>query len=259
MLLAVDVGNTNIVIGLFGGTNLLANYRLHTNWQITADEIALDIQGLLAMRGWSLPSIKGMVLGCVVPPLVYPLTRFADRYLQLAPLVVGPGTKTGIPILLDNPKELAADLIANAVGAQARFGAPVIVVDFGTATTFSAISARGEYTGAVIAPGMKMALDALFLQTARLPRVEIVEPRRVIGKNTVEAMQSGIFFGFVGLATEIIQRMQDDLGHSTPVVATGGLSVSIGPFIPLINTIEPNLTLEGLRLIFERNQPVSAS
>jgi type III pantothenate kinase len=259
MLLAVDVGNTNIVIGLFEGLNLLANYRLHTNWQITADEIALDIQGLLAMRGWSLPSITGMVLGCVVPPLVYPLTRFADRYLQLVPLVVGPGTKTGIPILLDNPRELAADLIANAVGAQARFGAPVIVVDFGTATTFSAISARGEYTGAVIAPGMKMALEALFLQTAKLPRVEIVEPRRVIGKNTVEAMQSGIFIGFVGLASEIIHRMQDDLGHLTPVVATGGLSVSIGSFIPSIGTIEPNLTLEGLRIIFERNQPAAVS
>jgi type III pantothenate kinase len=254
MLLAVDVGNTNIVLGFFQGPTLLASFRLHTNWQLTADEVALAVQGLLAMRGWSLTSVEGMVLGCVVPPLVYPMMRFADRYLKTTPLVVGPGTKTGMPILLDNPKELAADLIADAVGAMEKVGAPVIVVDFGTATTFSVVSPRGEYLGGIFAPGMKMALDALFSQTARLPRVEIVEPRRVLGKNTVEAMQSGIYFGFIGLAGEIIERLQAELGGKAPVVATGGLSISIGPQIPQIHQIEPNLTLEGLRTIFERNR-----
>jgi type III pantothenate kinase len=254
MLLAVDVGNTNIVLGLFDGDKLLHFWRLHTDPQITTDELTLQINSLLRMAGFSFEAVQGMVVASVVPPLVHPLTRFAERHLKLNPLIVGPGTKTGMPILIDNPKELGADLIVNAVAAKEKFGAPVIVVDFGTATTFSAVSLKGEYLGGVIAPGVKMALDGLFFQTAKLPRVEIVEPASAIGKSTVTAMQSGIFFGFVGLAREIIHQLKQEMGVNCPVVATGGLSGMFARRIPEVDFLEPHLTLEGLRLIFERNQ-----
>ncbi|MGB9833656.1 MAG: type III pantothenate kinase [bacterium] len=254
MLLAVDVGNTNIVLGLFDGEKLLSFWRLHTDSRTTTDEFTLVVESLLKMAGFSFQDVQGMAVACVVPPLIHPLTRFAERHLKLSPLIVGPGTKTGMPILIDNPKELGADLIVNAVAAKEKFGAPVIVVDFGTATTFSAVSPKGEYLGGVIAPGVKMALDGLFLQTAKLPKVEIVEPSQAIGKNTVTAIQSGIFFGFVGLAREIINRLKEEIGVSCPVIATGGLSGMIARRIPEVDYLEPQLTLEGLRLIFERNQ-----
>jgi type III pantothenate kinase len=254
MLLAVDVGNTNIVLGLFDGARLLGCWRLHTDPRITTDELTLQVKSLLRMGGFSFKNIQGMAVACVVPPLLHPLTRFAERHLDLTPLIVGPGAKTGMPIMIDNPKELGADLIVNAVAAKEKYGAPVIVVDFGTATTFSAVSPKGQYVGGVIAPGIKISLDGLFLQTAKLPKVEIVQPSSIIGKNTVTAIQSGIFYGFVGLTREIIQRLKKEMEVSCPVVATGGLSGLIAPQISEINFLEPQLTLEGLRLIFERNQ-----
>lgn len=254
MLLAVDVGNTNIVLGLFEGAKLLHFWRLHTDSQITTDELTLEVESLLRMAGFSFGDIHGMAVASVVPPLIHPLTRFAERNLKLNPLIVGPGTKTGMPILIDNPKELGADLIVNAVAAKEKFGSPIIVVDFGTATTFSAVSSKGEYLGGVIAPGVKMALDGLFFQTAKLPKVEIVEPSSAIGKSTVTAMQSGIFYGFVGLAREIINQLKREMEVNCPVVATGGLSGMFSRRIPEVDFLEPHLTLEGLRLIFERNQ-----
>lgn len=254
MLLTVDVGNTNIVLGLFKEDKLSAFWRIHTDSRMTTDEFTLLTDNLLRMAGFSFDQIKGIAVACVVPPLLHPITRFSERNLKLTPLIVGPGTKTGMPILIDNPKELGADLIVNAVGAKEKFGSPVIVVDFGTATTFSAVSPKGEYLGGVIAPGVKMALDGLFQQTAKLPKVEIVEPLSAIGKNTVTAIQSGIFFGFIGLAREIIRRMKEEMGVSCPTVATGGLSGMIARRIPEVDYLEPMLTLEGLRLIFERNQ-----
>lgn len=254
MLLTVDVGNTNIVLGLFHGDKLTSFWRLHTDSRMTTDEFTLLLDNLLRMGGFSFQDISGMAVACVVPPLLHPITRFAERNLKLSPLIVGPGTKTGMPILLDNPKELGADLLVNSVAAKEKYGAPVIVVDFGTATTFSAVSPKGEYLGGVIAPGVKMALDGLFQQTAKLPKVEIVEPLSTIGKNTVTAIQSGIFFGFIGLAREIIRGMKEEMGVSCPAVATGGLSGLIARRIPEVDHLEPMLTLEGLRLIFERNQ-----
>jgi type III pantothenate kinase len=253
MLLAVDVGNSNIVLGLYRGRELVSSWRLHTDAEATADELALQIRSLMAMDGQELACIDGVVIASVVPPLIYPLTRFSERYLHLDPLVVGPGSRTGMPILIDNPKELGADLIVNAVAAQEKYGTPVLIVDFGTATTFSAVSKKGEYVGGAIASGIKMSLQGLFLQTAKLPQVEIVEAARVIGKNTVQSMQAGVFFGFIGLTNEIISRMKEEVGGDPPVIATGGLSVLISRHIPQIDRVDPQLTLDGLRIVFERN------
>jgi type III pantothenate kinase len=207
----------------------------------------------MAIQERELACIKGVAIASVVPPLVYPLTRFCERYLHLDPLVVGPGSRTGMPILIDNPKELGADLIVNAVAAQEKYGTPVLIVDFGTATTFGAVSKKGEYLGGAIASGIKMALQGLFLQTAKLPRVEIVEAARVIGKNTVQSMQAGVFFGFIGLTNEIISRMKEEVEGNPPVIATGGLTVLISRHIPQIDRVDPQLTLDGLRIVFERN------
>lgn len=253
MLLAVDVGNSNIVLGLYQGRELFSSWRLHTNAEATADELAMQIRSLMAIHDQELGCIKGVAIASVVPPLIYPFTRFCERYLQLDPLVVGPGSRTGMPILIDNPKELGADLIVNAVAAQEKYGTPVLIVDFGTATTFSAVSKKGEYLGGAIASGIKMSLQGLFLQTAKLPRVEIVEAARVIGKNTVQSMQAGVFFGFIGLTNEIICRMKEEIGGTPPVIATGGLAVLISRHIPQIDQVDPQLTLDGLRIVFERN------
>lgn len=253
MLLAIDAGNTNIVLGLFADGQLLASWRLHTDPQMTTDEFALAVGNLLHLRDYNFADIGGVIVASVVPPLIHTFIRFSQRYLGREPLIVGPGTKTGMPILLDNPKELGADLIVNAIGAMDKYGTPVIVVDFGTATTFSAVSAHGEFLGGVIAPGMRVALEGLFQYTAKLPRVEIVEPSQTIGRNTVSAMQSGIFFGFIGLTKEIILRIKAELGSQASIVATGGLSGLIARHISEIDFIDPLLTLNGLRIVYERN------
>lgn len=254
MLLAVDVGNTNILLGIFEGKNILSSWRLHTDSRLTTDEFTLFVDNLLQRENHNLSEIDALALACVVPPLLHPITSFAERRLKISPLIVGPGTKTGMPILLDNPKELGADLIVNAVAAKEKFGQPLIVIDFGTATTFSIVSDKGEYAGGLIAPGIRMATEGLFKETAKLPRVEIVEPTSVLGKSSITAIQSGVFYGFVGLVKEIILNIWREIDCKCLVVATGGLSGMITPHVPQINYREPLLTLEGLQIIYEKNQ-----
>jgi type III pantothenate kinase len=268
MLLAIDVGNTTTVVGLYdldadddanldrraADTDLLDHWRIATNVERTADEHALVIQEFLGFHDfrWD-EDIQGMSLCSSVPRVTGALRRMCERYLGFAALVVEPGVKTGIPILYDNPKEVGADRIADAVAAYDLFGGPTIVVDFGTATTFEAISAKGEYLGGAIFPGIDISLDALFARAAGLRRVELVEPRNVIGRSTVESMQSGAIYGYTSLVDGMCRRIKDELESDATVVATGGLSGLIGPLSEMITHLEPWLTLHGLRLIYEKN------
>ncbi len=271
MLLAIDAGNTQTVIGLFDGPSLTDHWRIATVVERTADEMALMIQHFLAFHGFQLRieppadggsapppptdrgGIGGVVISSGVPRVTVELRTMTARYFGFPALVLEPGVRTGMPILYDNPKEVGADRIANAVAAYDLYGGPSIVVDFGTANTIEAISERGEYLGGAIFPGIEISMDALFGRAAALSRVELVEPRRVIGKSTVESIQSGCVYGYSGQVDALVDRFQVELGECT-VVATGGLA---DPIIHLSRTIqhyEPWLTLQGLRTIFERNQ-----
>ncbi|MHB1487873.1 MAG: type III pantothenate kinase [Acidimicrobiales bacterium] len=259
MLLAVDVGNTQTVIGLFdpdtGGdlTELIHHWRIATNRERTADEHALLVSQLVGLVGLeAVKVITGIVISSTVPPLTAALRDMAGRWFDVSVVVLEPGVRSGMPILYNNPKEVGADRIANAVGAFDLFGGPSIVVDFGTATTFDVISHKGEYLGGAIVPGVEISMDALFAEAAALTRVELVEPRNVVGKSTVESIQSGAIYGYSGLVDGLCRRMNDEMGPCT-VVATGGLSGLIAPYSSSISHIEPWLTLHGLRLIFERN------
>ena len=265
-LLAIDVGNTQTVIGLYaleGGspapdraadTDLLDHWRIATNVERTADEYALLFQEFLAFHGFGWPAdVAGFAVCSSVPRVTGALRRFSERYLAQEALVVEPGVKTGMPILYDNPREVGSDRIADAVAAWDLFGGPTIVIDFGTATTFEAISAKGEYLGGAIFPGIDISLDALFGRAAALRRVELVEPEHVIGRSTVESMQSGAVYGFTAVVDGMVHRIEDELGESTTVVATGGLSGLIAPLSDTIEHHEPWLTLHGLRLIHEKN------
>lgn len=253
MLLTIDVGNTNIVLGVFQDDKLLVPWRLSTNNNQTADEFAMMIIDLFEHEEIKLQDIHMVIISCVVPPLVEVLERMSQKYFGIKPLVVGPGIKTGIRILYENPKEVGADRIANVVAVYAKYGGPAIVVDFGTATTFDAVSEEGDYLGGAIAPGIGISTEALFQRAAKLYRVEIEKPKMVIGKNTVASMQSGIFYGFIGQVEEIVHRMKKELGDVATVVATGGLAELIGKECPSIDQIDPMLTLEGLRIICQRN------
>lgn len=268
MLLAIDAGNTQTVIGLFDGKKLTDHWRIATVAERTADELALMIQHFLAFHGFTLrieppaddaaapadqTAIAGVVISCGVPRVTVELRAMTARYFGFPALVLEPGVRTGMPILYDNPKEVGADRIANAVAAYDLYGGPSIVVDFGTANTIEAISERGEYLGGAIFPGIEISMDALFGRAAALSRVELLEPRRVIGKSTVESIQSGCVYGYSGQVDALVDRFQAELGECT-VVATGGLA---DPIIRLSRTIqhyEPWLTLQGLRTIFERNR-----
>jgi type III pantothenate kinase len=252
VLLAVDAGNTQTVVGLYEGPDLVSHWRIATNAERSSDEHALLMGQFLAQEGAGFERVTGMVVSSTVPRLTVVLQEMADRYLDTPPVVVGPGVRTGMPILYDNPKEVGADRIANAVGALARYRPPIVAVDFGTATTFDAITSRGEYAGGAIVPGIEISLDALYARAARLFRVELTEPRRVIGKTTLESIQSGAIYGYSALVDGLVRRMEDELGPST-VVATGGLAGVIGPLCSTIQHLEPELTLVGLRVIFERN------
>lgn len=252
-LLAIDVGNTQTVIGLFEGEDLQASWRLGSVARRTVDELAILMEGLFRLSGHRMEQVKRVVISSVVPPLGPTLEEMSRRYFGTAPLVVGPGVKTGIAIKYDNPHEVGADRIANAVAGYHLYGGPLVVVDFGTAITFDAISGRGEYLGGAISPGFGIALEALVDRTARLPRVEPVMPPSIIGKNTVHSIQAGMFFGFMGLAREIVAGMKAELGPSTKVVATGGQSSVYGSQGGLFDEVNPVLTLIGLRLIAERN------
>jgi type III pantothenate kinase len=269
-LLAIDVGNTQTVIGLYaldgaGGGNrdpagrvadsdLLDHWRIATNVERTADEYALLLQEFLAFHGFGWPAdLGGFAVCSSVPRVTGSLRRFSERYLGYEALVVEPGIRTGMPILYENPREVGSDRIADAVGAWDLFGGPTIVIDFGTATTFEAISVRGEYLGGAIFPGIDISLDALFGRAAALRRVELVEPEHVIGRSTVESMQSGAVYGYTAVVDGMVARFEDELSTSTTVVATGGLSGLIAPLSDTIDHHEPWLTLHGLRIIHEKN------
>jgi type III pantothenate kinase len=253
MLLAVDVGNTQTVLGLFDGERLVESWRVATEAERTGDEVAALVVRLLELRDLGFEDVSGVALCSAVPLLVRSYEELAERYAQAPLMVLGPGVRTGIPVLYDDPREVGPDRIANAVAARERHGAPCIVVDFGTSTNFDAVSAAGEYVGGVLAPGIEISMEALFLRAARLTKVDFAEPRTVIGKTTASALQSGLVYGFAGQVDGIVRRMRAELGDTAPVVATGGLAALIAPHSETIDLLDPLLTLEGLRLVWNRN------
>lgn len=255
MIVTIDVGNTHLIAGVFQGDELLISWRLATDQEKTEDEYGIILLNLFTAADLSPKEIKAVVIASVVPPLMPVLKKLAEKYFSREPLFLGPGIKTGIPIRYENPREVGADRIANAVAAYQQYGGPVIIVDFGTATTFCAISAAGEYLGGAIAPGIKTATEALFQRAAKLPRIELVKPQQVIGRNTVTSMQSGIVIGFAGQVDAVVKRMKEELPGVKMVVATGGLARLIAAESEVIDHVDPYLTLEGLRLIHLRNLP----
>jgi type III pantothenate kinase len=254
MLLAVDVGNTQTVLGVYAGDRLVEHWRAATEAERTGDELAALVTRLLELRDLGFADVTGVCLASSVPLLVRAYEELAERYAQAPLLVLGPGTRTGLPILYDDPREVGPDRIANAVAARERYGAPCIVVDFGTSTNFDAVSSAGEFVGGVLAPGIEVSMEALFRSAARLTKVEFAEPRSVIGKTTASALQSGIVYGFAGQVDGIVRRMRGELGDTAPVVATGGLAELIAPHSETIERVDPLLTLDGLRLVWDRNR-----
>jgi type III pantothenate kinase len=258
MLLAIDVGNTNIVLGVFDGRTLVQSWRLQTLRERTSDELGLLVDGLFAHSKIERVQIRGVVLGSVVPPVTGTIRSMVQRYFGVSAVNVEPGVNTSMPILYENPAEVGADRIVNAIAAFETYGGgggrPLIVVDFGTATTLDAISAKGEYLGGAICPGVQISADALFQRAARLPRIDVRKPAHVVGRTTVGAMESGLFWGYVGMVEGLVRRMGDELGGHAICVATGGLADVIAPETPLIQHVDADLTLHGLRIVWERNQ-----
>jgi type III pantothenate kinase len=268
MLLALDVGNTNTVLGLYrlksdraaadstedGERELVAHWRVSTHRTQTSDEYGVLFLNLFQMNGISVDQVHHIIISSVVPPVESTLRRVCEKYFHVQPLFVEPGIKTGMPVLVDNPAELGADRLVNAIAAYERYGGPCIVVDFGTATTFDVISARGEYLGGAIAPGLGISADALFARAARLGRVDIRRPAKVIGTNTVTHLQSGLYYGYIGLVDGILERMIREIGAEARVIATGGLARQISEDSRYLAEINDMLTLDGLRIVFERNR-----
>ncbi|MBG9795526.1 transcriptional regulator [Paenibacillus dendritiformis] len=256
MILVIDIGNTNIVLGVYEGDKLLHNWRLSTSRQSTTDEYGVMIYNLFTMTKLSVKDIEGVILSSVVPPIMHTMEMLCRKYLNKAPLIVGPGVKTGLNIRIENPREVGADRIVNAVAAIELYGGlkPLVVVDFGTATTFDVIDVKGNYIGGAIVPGIGVSTEALYQRAAKLPRIELTKPKSVIGRNTVHSMQAGIIFGYAGQVDGIVDRITNELGAEPTVIATGGMAELIASESRTIDTTNPLLTLEGLRLIYNRNK-----
>jgi len=254
VILVVDVGNTNIVLGIYKKRELLYHWRLSTNRGATVDEYGIMIHNLFHIAGVTLDRIEGVIVSSVVPPLMRTLEQLCRQYLHHAPLIVGPGIKTGLNIRYENPREVGADRIVNAVAGVEKYGAPLIVVDFGTATTFDYIDENGNYLGGAIVPGIGISTEALYQRAAKLPRIELVKPKSVVGRNPVTSMQAGIIFGYAGQVDGIVGRIRREFNVSPKVVATGGLAEMIAGESETIDLVDPLITLEGLRIIYERNQ-----
>lgn len=259
MLLAVDVGNTNTVIGAFDGDKLLADWRIRTERDVTVDELGMMFRNLFGSLNLDFNEATSMIISCVVPPMLDALESLAKKYVGTEALVVGPGIKTGIPILIDNPKEVGADRIVNVVAAYAKYKRSLIVVDLGTSTNFDYVSPKGEYRGGVIAPGLSISSEALFQKASKLQRIEFSRPRRVIGKDTHSAMLSGLVYGHIGLVDGIVKRMKAEAGTDPLVIASGGLAPLIAEDSETIQEVIPDLTLDGLRILYDLNRPAGDS
>ncbi len=254
MLLVMDVGNTNVVIGIYKGEQLLHQWRVSTSRNKTEDEYGTLIKMLLGDEGIRIEDIGDVMISSVVPPIMYSLERMALKYFKRKPLIIGPGIKTGLNIKVDNPKEVGADRIVNAVGAITEYGAPLIIVDLGTATTFCVINEEGAYLSGAICPGINISMEALYQNTAKLPKIEFSKPESIIGKNTVMAMQSGMYYGYIGLIDGIVSRIKQQLQIVPKVIVTGGLAEYISQDSTTIDIVDPDLTLKGLRIIYDRNR-----
>lgn len=253
LLLVMDVGNTNIVFGVYRQEKLLHHWRIHTDRNATEDEYGMQLKNLLSYKNVETEEIEGVILSSVVPPLTFVLRKMIENYFHRIPVILGPGVKTGLNIKYDNPREVGADRIANAVAGIKIYGPPLIIVDFGTATTFCYIDEAGDYIGGAITPGLNISAEALYQRAAKLTRVEITRPDSVVGKNTVQSMQAGIYYGYVGVIDEIVSRMKKLFVKRPKVVATGGLAPLMSEDTKTIDEVNPFLTLEGLRYIYERN------
>lgn len=253
MIFVFDVGNTNIVLGVYDGIELKFHWRIETNRQKTEDEYGMIIKQLFANEGLTTKDITGIIISSVVPPIMYSLEQMCKKYFSITPMVIGPGIKTGLNIKYDNPKEVGADRIVNAVAAIEYYGSPLIIVDFGTATTYCFINEEKQYMGGAIAPGIGISTEALYTRASKLPRIEIVKPKAVVGKNTVSAMQSGIVYGYVGQVEGIVNRMKQQAKSTPTVIATGGLAPLIAKESTVVDVVDPFLTLKGLKMIYMKN------